>query len=390
MINTYFNTNFKYRPALDFFRTMIPTYAHIANLLVREIKPFIDNFKKVQSAKYNFYISTPYTTTRIPAHLSINTSYNVFGSDDKLYYQLTPKIKIGNFVLNNYKCKNNYVVNNYQYISVAKITNYPTMAFESVCCNISGPKYLEQDILKPKTILTLNGSFFDIKSTFRPIGIYKDKQFNPTNEQNSLIPPKYKKYFKLLLVKTDKTIEITDYIDFETRYLANNTIINTYSNVFSFAPLIYDKSKPDQSFSKFPVEVIDLFDCDSTSGLKSKITENLKYNCATILPGELSHGKQANPRSWFVIKGTDLYLLTCEGRGNRGYGMTFADIENISLDLTPDIVGGLDGGRSSHMAFKLKDSSNSYLTNPTYKTFAQDIELPDMQYPVGNILAISE
>jgi hypothetical protein len=237
----------------------------------------------------------------------------------------------------------------------------------------------------------LNGSFFDIKNTFKPIGIYKDKALDPTTEQNSLIPKKYKKYFKLLLLNnSNKKIEIVDYSDFEKKYNNDNNILNKYSNVFSFAPLIYDKANSNNSFSKFPKDIIDLFDCDPTSKLNIKITENIKYNCATILPGELSHGKQQNPRSWFVIKNNDLYLLTCEGRGYRGDGLTFNDIENLSLQYNPCFVGGLDGGRSSHMSYKYANSSDIYLTNPTYKRFAHDIELPDMQYPVGNLITISE
>ena len=105
--------------------------------------------------------------------------------------------------------------------------------------------------------------------------------------------------------------------------------------------------------------------------------------CDKILPGELSHADNPNPRSAFCILSDGNYMfITIEGRGNRGIGFDLYTLAKSILLSFPKVVSmiNLDGGRSSNIAWRNHKENKVYISNPDH----------GYPYPVGNILSLTK
>jgi hypothetical protein len=306
--------------------------------------------------------------------------------------KISTNISLGNFVINNFRLTNGYIIRDLQYLNIVKINHSLIININSECCNINGPKLLDT-IKDEKTYVSINGAFFDIKNTFTPIGLYQDNKRKITNLEESLkkifpISESYKDFYYIIEISSINNITYYKYTDFIKKpyiYDANKIIL-------TLAPLLYDRKTNfslTNQLSSNP-STPDLFDCEDLQG-GDKITPNNKYNCSKIFPGELSHGKQKNPRSMLIVDvNKNLILVSCEGRGKRGSGTTFLDMENLAIELNAEFAFGLDGGRSSHIAVKVPQNNRAVIMNPTYKQFVTDFYPKEKYYPVGNILVFSE
>jgi len=378
----YYNIKVIHRNNKKSLSYNLASYEDIANKLNSYCEPLISYSNN--SVIFNILNTFYYNNLNLREYIPIKTFINTLNLKNML--KITNNIFASNYVINNFKCRNNYIINGLQYLNIVKINNVNTITSE--CCNINGPKLLDT-ITDNKTYIAINGSFFDIKNTFTPIGLYQDAT-RKINENVFPIPDNYINYYYVLDISPGSPIKYIKYSDF----IKNPIVADNFKNkiIMTVAPLLYDKTT-NFSFTnelKTNPSVPDLFDCEDLQG-GDKITPNNKYNCSKIAPGELSHGKQKNPRSMLIVDSNDnIILVSCEGRGKRGGGVTFFDMENIAIEFNAKFAFGLDGGRSSHIAIKVPHNSRTIIMNPTYKQFVIDIYPKEKYYPVGNILVFSE
>ena len=94
------------------------------------------------------------------------------------------------------------------------------------------------------------------------------------------------------------------------------------------------------------------------------------------LAGHLGHAFNLNPRTAI---GTDedknIYLVTVEGRGNRGSGVDLVRMGEIMKGLNCYNAINLDGGGTSDLLYKLPNSECFIDTNPTHKYVYPEISL---------------
>ena len=358
---------------------------------IRKTNTLLEINKSTKCSIFNIFTNFNYNIKmgELNESIYIPTNINDLNIDDNSkMYRISDHMFASNYIINNYLCKNGYTIKGYQYINLVKIMNYKQVEIDSTCCNISGSLLLD-NLSKDKSYVTINGSFFDIKKTYNPIGMYKDTYINNINEKFK-INDMYIDIYYILLCTNDKDFQIIKYTDFIKNL--NSYTPADYIFIIAVAPLLYS-FKYSNDIMKDMVLLnktnnIDLFDCKNEE-LNLAIV-NKKFNCRYIKPGELKHGKQLNPRSLFIIKNNELLLIVIEGRNNRGNGMTFEDMYNLSLELNAVESINLDGGRSSHIAIKPKNFNKSIIMNPVYKENSSDLYPRNEYYPVGNIFNFSE
>lgn len=321
--------------------------------------------------------------------------------------KLTPisdNISVGTFAMGNQALDNGYVLPHRQYVQVALIKDYRRRTLTNECCNISGMKFLNQNEIRTAKsgFCAINGGFFDIKKTFRPIGLYSDKSIVDDIKKNFAeymanqykVPKLYEKYYYVLQIdEATGVIDFLPFTDMIKQVEQNPSILDGKRLLLSVAPMLYSTRtnvRVTDTMNKAAKEHPNIFDCDPTVDPIGKMTMDGNYSCKTISPGELSHGNQPNPRSCLMVKGNDLIFLTCEGRNERGYGLTFADLQSIAEHLKVDEAINLDGGRSSHIAFKPKDVTGVYCLNPVYQEFTFQPNMLEKYYAVGNIFVVRD
>jgi exopolysaccharide biosynthesis protein len=105
------------------------------------------------------------------------------------------------------------------------------------------------------------------------------------------------------------------------------------------------------------------------------------HNATRILPGELYHAANPNPRSALVITMEGLVVMVkVEGRDNRGVGMDLSQLaEFCRVFLHARHAINLDGGNSSQITWKLPNQDFINITGGAEAT---------KSYLVGSIISL--
>lgn len=232
--------------------------------------------------------------------------------------------------------------------------------FRFDCCKLDMRNYFQNTNIKSG--IAVNSSFFKIlpnEKSFLPIGV-----FRTTNFSSRIRPPKeYARYYGIVGIDLNGNLDV-DTVNNEKRY----------EQVLTVGPLLVRNGAvvmTDEFIRRNPI-----FQCHTDKKFLSE-HKDVK-NCSTIMPGELSHGSNPNPRSAIgVDKIGNVIIVHVEGRGQRGAGMDFVQLAQLMTALGAYNAVNLDGGRSSQITWR-KPGENIINIDSHHTTGA---------YPVGNIIS---
>lgn len=237
------------------------------------------------------------------------------------------------------------------------------------CCRVDVRDYFKSSGYDSGVVI--NSVFFNLTDDFTPIGYYKTKGI----EFDNPIPEKYEKFYAIVAVDENGRLKIDDY---NNRY--------KYNQVFACGPMICKDG-------------IGLFDDDNiitkdkdgsflflSKGMTSNKVSTLEtingitgqlHNSNDILPGELKHGGNPNPRSMLGIDAQGhIHMIRIEGRDRRGTGMDFVQMSQLCVVLGLQFSLCLDGGGSSRMAWKKAGQNVISIAG-----------IDTQSYPVGGVFA---
>lgn len=269
-----------------------------------------------------------------------------------------------------------------QFISMAILTqpSQNTMnpfRFRSDCCRIDSKEYFQNNIFEEG--IAINGSFFNISSDFKPVGLYKTGDYIT----DFPIPTEYQNRYASIVVHRDTNDLDIISIQNAREYMDDYNIIITTGpmlivngrNIFTEDLLSSNTVRPN------------IFNCRNP-GRGEIENQNILFdnifNCRTVLPGELKHAANPNPRS-ILATGTHIatglqvvLFINIEGRDQRGTGMDLSQVAQFLTSIEEINIRtavNLDGGGSTLITWKHENEIT--ILNP----------LKLNSYPVGNILS---
>lgn len=273
-----------------------------------------------------------------------------------------------------------------QYMTVIKIDKgyekYNTFYYD--CCKLDVPNYVVQN---EKIGFVINGGFFSIKKDYLPIGPYKDN-YNFIN--NYEIPNDYKDLYAYIILKNNKLI-ISKKLDLGDQLCSsgpllihqNKIMINMNEHRFKCT----DKKHAGDLFVSQTNDTITLSGYykytdqgDHCDVQKINKKQTLK-RCDKILPGELSHASNPNPRTIFCMTDEGYLFIVFDGRSMHGDGVDMYDMSKIILQKFPNVINAinLDGGRSSVAAWRSIENKNVVYNNSNFRNY---------YYPTGYIIGL--
>ena len=321
-----------------------------------------------------------------------------------------------------------------QYFHVAFINQESAAAagyeFVSDCCWLDPFTYMS----KKRTGLAINGTFFAIRETRRPIGPYYQKDTGIVD--TTPIPEKYRSFYRTVVVQPHgiKILGIDDASE-EIRCTYCNPFKNTGA-VLTGGPVLLEngervvteemmeavdqenikiwqsrKPAPDEpADSKYftspslivnhltdPFAQEDEGSGDEGSGeegygekcvISRRVETATMPNVDKITAGEIAHGANPNPRTALIIRDPDIAardgkgevaFVIVEGRGIRGAGVDLNQLAWICQQMGARTAINLDGGTSSNMTWRTD-------ANPRVLWCINDQRVTN--YPVGNVLGI--
>jgi hypothetical protein len=248
--------------------------------------------------------------------------------------------------------------------------------FRTDCCRLDMRTYFENNIFKEG--VAINASYFRINEDFEAVGLYKSNDYITDNP----IPAGYEEYYASIVIDS-----LTNNLSVISVENARNNI-NKYSGIITTGPLIIrDRESlitPQLLAThrhlqcRQPIEESEVTDTIFSDGIP---------NCNKIIPGELKHISNQNPRSVLLtgtFKGKNVVsFVYIEGRDRRGSGMDIAQVSDLLLHIPDLIINAainLDGGWSSSITMLQKDILKNnviYIANPNKFS----------NYPIGNVLS---
>ncbi len=259
-----------------------------------------------------------------------------------------------------------------------------THKFKLDCCKLDPANYM---LKNDKIGFVINGGFFDIKGNYLPIGPYKDDYSYIYNHE---IPPEYKDVFRYVVLKDNKLSIKKNYNKGDQLFSAGPILIengklvfNSYEERFGCTDLKHSEgdvlSLDDDTIT---VSGHYKYNSEGSSCFREFVSDVKTYpRCDRIMPGELSHADNPNPRSALcILNNGDYMFITVEGRSNRGVGFDLYTMAKSILLSFPKVktMVNLDGGRSSNIAWRTEKKDKVYISNPDHV----------YPYPVGNILTL--
>lgn len=258
--------------------------------------------------------------------------------------------------------------------------------FKTICCKLDPIEYFNNN---NDIGVAINGGFFDIGKIYETIGPYFQK--NIDFKSDIPIPPLYQDYYVKVYIE-DNLITFDKYNSDTNRH-------NT--SYFVTAPiLVWDNQiMINENNIGQVVDGVGIFQCicggkDNKNKLIDPPFEHGTdcngrpitdhgypiYNCDKIRPGELSHGANSNPRSMIMFRenSNDIILTVFEGRMDRGDGLDFVEMAQYAKRRGAVYAFGLDGGRSSNIAWVEDGKLELNTLNPNKR----------VAYPSGNILVL--
>ena len=267
------------------------------------------------------------------------------------------------------------------------------------CCDLDILDYLADNFG-----VAINGTFFNLKS-YKPVGGTKISRNNSTNDflsNNPQINPVFQKYYGTLIFDDEglsigygtkiKNLDV-DYAHSgpllikDGQIVFDETVLNTTINYQDNSKVRIFQCRLPQNEAEInknilPPGVVDKMSSSCVNFNGSVTVSDYIPNCRTIIPGELSHAGNSNPRTMVLTRKEkgDLMFVYVEGRDDRGMGLDMVDLAILAHDLGAEAALNLDGGRSSGIAWRSENDPDHLVTaNPNHKSF----------YPVGNIISIS-
>lgn len=242
-----------------------------------------------------------------------------------------------------------------QYIHIATIKPNSNYQFRFDCCKIDLKNYFQSNF---KSGVAINATFFNITSNYNPIGFFKSTEGEFIS--NVPIPDGYSDYYGIVGIDLEGKLKIDT---------INNS--NKYQSVLTCGPILVWNSEQiitDSLIENNPI----LFQCDLNN-------DNVPpMNCGNIIPGQLTHASNPNPRTALIIHNNGyVSFVIIEGRDQRGDGMDLAQLAQFCAFNDGKFAINLDGGRSSQMYYKKPNSKLIYGENPNH----------DNAYNIGSIIS---
>lgn len=274
--------------------------------------------------------------------------------------------------------------------------------FSTECCG-SNPV----DFLRTNAGFAINGAFFDARAEYVPLGLYSESKSprNSLNKRKFTLKggKEYARDFAFVSISPDgHSIDIREKIGKQdTDYFQSAPVLAFPDKSGKQLTGKYSETKRVQSVGN-----VYKYRCDNIPDDGSKVIRtsgNQKYvrdygdyyfqNCGAIVPGNLSHLGNPNPRSMIALinKGRSRYAVFVVADSERSVtvrkavgetGLTVSDMVNLSKLLGAQKSINLDGGRSSNMCWSF-ERPNTQSSRTVYCTSSEEF------YPVGNILAVS-
>lgn len=271
------------------------------------------------------------------------------------------------------------------YITTMYVKKNHTQQFVYDCCKIDAVNYL---INNHKVGFIMNGGYFTCKGDFLPIGPYKD-QYNFIN--NNTIPEAYKDVYGYITLKNNKLNITKTYNGVDQVCTTAPILIYDGKIVFFGDGVDYscgDKKKNSDLFISQDGKRIKLKGYYNYSEVGGKCNREIILNeqeyqrCDTIVPGELQHANNPNPRGALCILTNGDYVFVCfEGRADKGDGIDLESMAEALMTSYPNIKHAinLDGGVSANLVFRTRaEQSIVYMSNPARYKY----------YPAGNIIGL--
>jgi exopolysaccharide biosynthesis protein len=245
--------------------------------------------------------------------------------------------------------------------------------FETVCCKMDPIDYISD-----KVGVAINGTYFDMWNTYRPLGRYRqywtleDIYYESNIPLNTIYEPHYG-----WVILNDGKLDIQQSIDIgrvRDGFMAGPMLVND-------GAIVFDEAKLNTTVN-INGRIVKIFQCQLPSPLQSDFipigtTDTYTYNCDTLSPGVLAHASNPNPRTMLLItKSKQIVFVAVEGRTRTSPGADLVTLAQLAYQMGADKAINLDGGRSSNMAWRTPQSNEVYTTNRW------------SSYVVGNIVAL--
>jgi exopolysaccharide biosynthesis protein len=256
-----------------------------------------------------------------------------------------------------------------QFIRVANIQQNQEYKYHIECCKIDPKKYMKNPDIKAG--IAINAGFFDITKDYMPVGVYKNSNIFVNNGY----PAIFKDWYRGICITSDNKLIITDLED-----------MKNYENCFSSGPILIQHGA--SMITENILSTTEIFKCRQpiVEGQRNQDEIEGIRNCNKMVPGELYHASNINPRSALIIDNNEnVYFVQVEGRDSRGDGMDLSQLTQFCHSYIRKLGNGarvkhainLDGGTSSEMVWKAEGDSNINIYNPEHK----------LTYHVGTILS---
>lgn len=252
------------------------------------------------------------------------------------------------------------------------------------CCKLDAPNYL---VKNQKLGFVVNGGFFSIKKDYLPIGPYKDK-YNYINAYE--IPKKYKHLYAYIILKNNKLsiskdLKLNDQVCSSGPLLIDNgkIVIDLNNKIYQCT----DKKHAGDLFISETDNTItvsghyEYINKDDHCDVKVVKQKKTLKRCDKILPGELSHASNPNPRTILCFTKTGYLFIVFDGRSLYGDGVDLLTAAKIILKKFPDVISAinLDGGRSSVAAWRSNIDEHIVYNNSNFRNY---------YYPAGYVIGL--
>lgn len=337
-------------------KTEILAYLNQNKFFISDVFVNLDNMKYFKSPKNNDnmplykYIAADTDSFKYVDILYCNDLRNgLRNKDNALAYSLNVRTNIveGNFTLAP-SMQNRTRDFNSQNIHVAGIDQENGLRngykFRFDCCGVDQRNYfaVRKNV---DSGITINSTFFFIKSNFLPVGYYKSGD----TIIDKPIPENYASYYGVVGINNRGMLEINSY---------NNR--SKYNNVLSCGAILVRNSRKVFTYDMFNLKdkqgrylFVSAFDPNNSNAEWYDFGHGLVKNVNFIGNGELYHASNPNPRSIIgITQDNRVVFIHVEGRDNRGVGMDFDQLADVCMSLGLKDALNLDGGGSSKITWK--------------------------------------
>lgn len=249
--------------------------------------------------------------------------------------------------------------------------------FRFDCCGSDQRNYFAVNT-NVESGITINSSFFQIFSTFKPIGYFKSNDLIMNNYVDN-IPIQFKDYYGIIAIDDNGLLKIDE--------MKNN---DKYENILSCGALLYFDNVCKFNKDTFNNTYYSELDRNTKKYLFRSNNSNQEWtlsedgvyikNVNYIKPGELYHAGNPNPRSVIgITQDNKVVFIRVEGRDNRGVGMDFSQLADLCKSLNLKDAINVDGGQSSKMTWKKPGENIVNVAGGNESVLGA--------YPVGGIIA---